>query len=319
MPDLRHVLTFARRAAAPAFATAVTVTLACGDQPTPPAASEDTACRRDAGPVRVAVLHDPAGTNGAGTQVAAADLDPLIDVVRCRGGELYVAVVAGRDSPPLRLRIAPPPQPPTPPPHDPNPVRARPAKAAYERDLIEWRQKLAQRDDALAPDMAAFTAALGPLLAREPQGASDIWPAVRGVRAYFIEPGLPDSAPRVLLAVSGRERGVYLCPDNKGNPTAPPGFELTIVDSSGGATVWVCGNDGVWHAKHLLPTLPNGAVDLLATGPAVPAPPSVPLPLDACVLVVKARPVLGPLDERANCGQWGRTSEAIAHLVNLLK
>jgi hypothetical protein len=198
---------------------------------------------------------------------------------------------------------------------DSNPIRARQAKDQYERDKAAWLADVATWDATADHDIAAFKFALDPLLARAPQGNSDLWSAVRSARSFFTEPGLPEGSSMALIVISGRERGTHLCPGNKGTPTAPPGFELEILDRSGGSQVWVCGYDGTWHAKALLPKLPSGAVDLAAAGEPVPEAPAVPLPAGVCVLVVKAKPVLGPLDERANCGQFSRLQEAVDHLV----
>jgi hypothetical protein len=269
--------------------TAVTL-LAAACIPEQPTVPSPPACDSTGGPLTIGVVQDLAAPAGvAGPRLTVEALAPLIAVLRCRGGEIAVTVIDGRDPALVRLRLDPRPAPPAQPDRTENRIDARRNQEVYERALTGWWAEHDRWDAAASDTIRRFQEAVTPLLARQSEPGADPWPSLRRTRQFYDEQrarGEATSRPW-LLFVSERERIVLKCRDIRGERTIEPGHRF--IDPQTGIT-WVCGADGEWHNAANLPPLAAGTIP---AGPTV-----LPFEQDAVhAVVVKGAPGPGPLDE----------------------
>ncbi|MCM2313906.1 MAG: hypothetical protein NDJ92_01975 [Thermoanaerobaculia bacterium] len=151
----------------------------------------------------------------------AQHLDSLIARVECSGGELAIAAVDDVGTNPLlRLRLAPPPQPPTEGPRPGNLLEAAAARSTFE--ALEETHFAAQRAwlRATRPQIQAFRVSAATLLAA-PRHArhSDYGRAFWRVRTFLAEPRPAGARETVVLVVGdGRDTVTRRLAPLPGNP-----------------------------------------------------------------------------------------------------
>lgn len=223
-----------------AASAAMTLTTGCVDTPgatTPEAtaaAPVPTPAPPPGPPVKLGVMNDKTGSAGETRtqQLTAADLDPLIELLRRRGGELALGLITDDSNRPLlRLRLDAPPAPPPPPPKEGNAFEVaermdayRSARAAYEREAKE-------REDGAERRIEEFRRAAAELLSRKPDARrSDVWGAIQRADLFLAEEDAGWTRPpdRFIALISDAQ-------DNARRPRAAlrSGARLLVVNGAG--------------------------------------------------------------------------------------
>lgn len=174
-------------------------------------------------PVRIAVVFDRLDD---GTRPSLEILEPLVDLVRQRGGELAVGVVSRDERPLVRLRV----EAPAPPPKTGNRIVDRRERAIREATASAVNERMRQ-------DLAQFSATLDELFALSLDGGSP-WALLRQAAVFLSEPGQA-SGWLVYAGDRSAERG---CVDVYGAPVVEPGF--TFTDERG--VTYRCCPSGEW-------------------------------------------------------------------------
>ena len=166
-------------------------------------------------PVRAVLVLDLYRPEGAPVrQLTVADLEPLITLVRQRGGDLAVGKVSSNSGEPLlRLHVEDPPMKPAP---TGNALSDRQASDTFNVDMQAW----AAKSD---PSVASFESQLGVVLAlgASAAGASP-WTELRTAGLFLKEP-TATSPHNWLIFVSEREFFVSKCLDINQERTVDPG------------------------------------------------------------------------------------------------
>jgi hypothetical protein len=187
-------------------------------------------------PLKVGVMSDKTGSAGhtRTPQLATDDLNPLIELVCQRGGELGVGLVTDYSNNSLvRLRVEAPPAPPREPTKEEregNAFDVARLMESYRTERAAYQKAMQGRDEGIGRRVEEFRAAVSELLARKPDARrSDVWGALRRAELFLSESDVGWSQPmhRYLLLVSDAQ-------DNAGQPplTIKSGAQLLIVNGS---------------------------------------------------------------------------------------
>lgn len=149
-------------------------------------------------PVKIACLADKTASTGwtRVQQVTVEDLDPIIDLVCDRGGELAVGLIRDSSNRGLvRLSVPQPPEAPTEPDQHMNPFLLAEVQAAYTKKLRAYQEDLNQQRARVEERLSEFSEQLQQLL-EQPADAqrTDVWGAI--VRGELFM-GEPDDAWKV--------------------------------------------------------------------------------------------------------------------------
>jgi hypothetical protein len=189
-----------------------------------------------AAPLKVGVMSDKTASAGhtRTPQLAPDDLNPLIELVCQRGGELGVGLVTDYSNNSLvRLRVETPPAPPREPTKEEregNAFDVAHLMDSYKAERAKYEEVKKQRDEEVGRRVEEFRAAVSELLARKPDARrSDVWGALRRAELFLSESDVGWAQPthRYLLLVSDAQ-------DNAGQPrlTLKSGAQLLIVNGS---------------------------------------------------------------------------------------
>lgn len=237
--------------------------VAAGCLPTP-RAEQPTALP----PVRIAVVIDQVGDWAA---PEAAGLDPLVELVRRRGGELAVGVVSSEERPLARLRLEPPSQP-----------RRTGNRIADRHERRQFEATAEATHEHARQTLSAFGAEVAALMALPRDGDSP-WHALRQAATFLDEPG---AAGGWLIYVGDRTGGPG-CIDVYGAPDVKPGF--TFTDERG--VTYRCCPSGVWMREDAVGATCDSPADQVAV-PPVPW-----IPQSGRILSVRTAAGAGPLDD----------------------
>jgi hypothetical protein len=142
-------------------------------------------------PVRVAVLQDSSGSiNWTGTPtLKGEDLDPLIDLLSCCGGELGFGLISDNSNRGLvRLTIDFPPTQPMEPYKEGNPFKVAKKHEAYQREMDEFNRRLATWQEESEQRIVKFKAQVNAILQREKLARkTDVWDSVRRADLFLSE------------------------------------------------------------------------------------------------------------------------------------
>jgi hypothetical protein len=147
----------------------------------------DGVCR----PVKVALLQDNSGSiNWTGTPtLKGEDLDPLIDLLSCCGGELGFGLISDDSNRGLvRLTIDFSPAQPMEPSKEGNPFKVAKKHEAYQREMDEFNRRLATWQEASEQRIVKFKAQVNAILKREKLARrTDVWDSVRRADLFLSE------------------------------------------------------------------------------------------------------------------------------------
>ncbi|HWQ28687.1 MAG TPA: hypothetical protein VNN12_06660 [Dehalococcoidia bacterium] len=235
-------------------------------------------------PVRIAIVIDRLDD---GTRPSRESIDPLIDLVHERGGELAVGVVSGQERPLVRLRI----EAPSPPSKTGNRIADRHQRAAYEATVDAVDERARQ-------DVAKFRAALDELFGLPLDGGSP-WPLLHQASVFLREPGQGNG----WLVYAGDRSADRGCVDVYGAPVVEPGF--TFTDERG--VTYRCCPSGEWMRDDVV----GPDCETNADARAAPAPW---LPESARILSVRTLPTAGPLDD-FGAARFGSLDAAVRYVL----
>jgi hypothetical protein len=173
------------------FLLLVLAALLFGCQPEQKPAADSAAAENRPPTVRIAVVLDKSGsaTRNRIPPLRLEHFEPLLDVLRQRGGELAMGRIQEDSNLPLeRLRIDPPPPPPPPLPNNLNPFEVEKV-SQHDEAQKKYERSVEQRRQTLEEDILDFRNRLQPLL-DAPANAqrSDIGQAVTRTELFLQEP-----------------------------------------------------------------------------------------------------------------------------------
>lgn len=226
-----------------AASAALTLTTGCVDTPgattpEPPAVSASPAptAAPAAPPVKLAVMNDKTGSAGETrtAQLTAADLEPLFDTLRARGGELGFGLVTDDSYRSLlRLRLEAPPAPPLAPSQEGNTFEVAERMDGYHAARDDYDRKAKAREEAAARRIEEFRSAAAELLARKPDAPrSDVWGALQRADLFLSEEdsGWPQPPALFVILVSDAQ-------DNVKRPHSPLRSRARVLVVNGSASV----------------------------------------------------------------------------------
>jgi hypothetical protein len=148
--------------------------------------------RKRLSPVKIAVFLDKTKSIDVNRvqPVSMADLVPIMDCVRHRGGELAVGLIRDDSNRSLeRLLVPEPPESPTSPDEMQNPFLLAERRSEYEKESRAYKLKMERWQVTVDQNMAAFQDRLA-LLLKSPAdaGRTDVWSAVRRAELFLSEP-----------------------------------------------------------------------------------------------------------------------------------
>lgn len=219
-------------------------------------------------PVRIAVVIDRVG-DGSAPQAHA--LDPLVELVRRRGGELAVGVVSSEERPLARLRLEPPAQP-----------RRTGNRIADRHERKQFEATAEATGEQARQALSTFEAEVAALVTLPLNGDSP-WHVLRQTGVFLSEPG----ATGAWLIYVGDRTGRPGCIDVYGAPDVEPGF--TFTDERG--VTYRCCPSGVWMRDDVVGATCDVPADQASAPAAQWIPPS------ARILSVRTAAGAGPLDD----------------------
>ena len=185
-------------------------------------------------PVKIVCLPDKTASTSwtRVEQVAVEDIDPLIDLVCSRGGELAVGLI--RDSSNrglLRLLVPQPPEAPVEPDTHMNPFLLAEQQAAYAKKLRTYEDEVKKQRTLVEEAVADFSEQLETLLAQPPDAQrTDVWGAISRGELFMAEPddAWKGTPRKFIIAVTDGLDNVH-----KQTVEIRSGAQLLIVNSSG--------------------------------------------------------------------------------------
>lgn len=219
-------------------------------------------------PVRIAVVIDRVG-DGLAPQANA--LEPLVALVRRRGGELAVGVVSNDERPLARLRL-----------ELPSPPRRTGNRIADRHERSRFEATAEAMDEQARQTLSAFEAEVAALVALPLNGDSP-WHVLRQTGVFLGEPGTTGG----WLIYVGDRTGRPGCIDVYGAPEVEPGF--TFTDERG--VTYRCCPSGVWLRDDVVGATCDAPADQGGPQPVGWIPDS------ARVLSVRTAAGAGPLED----------------------
>ena len=185
--------------------------------------------------VKVAVLADQTGSrNYTRTEdLTTTALEPIIELLRGRCGELLVGAIRDRSNQPFG-RLAIPPGPPSPtPPADGNVFDVLDAKAVYDQEMARYQSELPARSDLVEQRIQAFRQEVTTLAKQPLAHRSAVWEAISRADVALAEPeppGRSSTGRRYIIAGSDVH-------DTTGAQARPLASGATLVVANGAGTL----------------------------------------------------------------------------------
>lgn len=223
-----------------AASAALALTSGCVDPtgattPEPPTVSASPAPTTTAAapPVKLAVMNDKTGSADVTRtpQLTAGDLEPLLELLRARGGELGFGLVTDDSNRSLlRVRLGSPPAPPAAPLQEGNAFEVAERMDAYRAARDDYERKAKAREEIAARRFEEFRNAAAELLGRKPDARrSDVWGALERADLFLAEedPDWPQPPAVFVILVSDAQ-------DNAKRPRSPlrSGARVLVVNGS---------------------------------------------------------------------------------------
>ena len=179
------------------LALAMVFASGCNKQPLPTAESqtvtvgESSASNQAARELRIAVIQDKTLSTGTTRtpQLALKELEPIIQAMSIKGGELAVGVIHDRSNLSFaRLRIDAMPIEPVVPPKAENPLERRKQRAAMATQTEEFKAQRQAWENETEVRIGTFRTAVEPMLSMRPEAKhSPVWDAVRRADLFLSE------------------------------------------------------------------------------------------------------------------------------------
>lgn len=145
-----------------------------------------------AAPVKIATFVDKTGSANQTRveQITPEDVDPLLELILRRGGEIAIGLVVDESNRGLlRFIVTEPPVEPVEPDPQTNPFILAEQRNKYKKTLRAYEEDLHHRDEDSRARLAVFREELAKLLGRPANAArTDIWGAVQRAELFLDEP-----------------------------------------------------------------------------------------------------------------------------------